>query len=31
MLKNINFWKDAPLWDKNSISKATKVWFKYLK
>lgn len=30
MLKNINHWKDAPLWDKRSISKATKVWFKYL-
>jgi UDP-glucose 4-epimerase len=30
MLKNINYWRDAPLWDKRSISKVTKVWFKYL-
>jgi UDP-glucose 4-epimerase len=30
MLKNIHYWRDAPLWDKRSISKATKVWFKYL-
>lgn len=31
MLANINDWKNAPLWDKNSIDKATKTWFKYLK
>lgn len=31
MLKDINLWKDAPLWDKKSIKKATKSWFKYLK
>lgn len=31
MLKNISDWKDAPLWNKNKISKATKLWFKYLK
>jgi len=30
MLENINYWKDAPLWDTNSISKATKEWFYYL-
>lgn len=23
-------WKDAPLWDQNSIAEATKDWFKYL-
>lgn len=31
MLKNINNWKKAPVWNKKSISNATKVWFKYLK
>ena len=30
LLKNINYWKVAPLWDKKSISKATKTWFKNL-
>lgn len=31
MLENINNWKKAPVWNKKSISKATEVWFKYLK
>jgi UDP-glucose 4-epimerase len=31
VLENIEYWKDAPLWNKNSIKKATKSWFKYLK
>ena len=31
MLKDIQNWKNAPLWDKKSIKKATKTWFKYLK
>ena len=31
MLENINYWKDAPLWDPDSIEKETKSWFKYLK
>ena len=31
MLKDINNWKDAPLWNKKSIKKATLVWFKYMK
>ncbi len=31
MLENINSWKSAPVWNKKSISKATKVWFKFLK
>ena len=31
MLKNIQEWEEAPLWDKKSISKATVNWFKYLK
>lgn len=31
MLKNINNWNNAPLWDEKSIKKATKLWFKHLK
>jgi len=31
LLKNINYWKYAPLWNKQKIKKATKEWFKYLK
>ena len=31
MLKNINYWKNAPVWTKKNISIATKVWFKFLK
>tara|TARA_Y100000816_G_C26100500_1_gene583091 strand:- start:284 stop:1270 length:987 start_codon:yes stop_codon:yes gene_type:complete len=30
LLKNIHFWKNAPLWDKKSITKATKKWFEQL-
>ena len=30
MLKEINKWKDAPLWDKDKIKIATEVWFKYM-
>ena len=30
LLDNIDYWRDAPVWDKNSIDKATKTWFKYL-
>lgn len=30
VLENINYWKNAPLWDKNNIKAATKDWFKYL-
>ena len=30
MLDNIDYWKDAPVWDKKSINEATKDWFKYL-
>lgn len=30
MLKNIDRWRDAPLWDPGSIAEATKIWFKYL-
>ena len=31
VLENIDYWKNAPLWDKKSIKTATKDWFKYLK
>ncbi len=31
LLKSIEDWKDAPLWDKDSIAVATEKWFKYLK
>ncbi len=30
MLKNIDYWKNAPVWDEKSISEATADWFKYL-
>lgn len=30
MLKNIDYWQEAPLWDQNNIAEATKDWFKYL-
>ena len=30
MLKQINNWKNAPLWNPASIKSATKIWFKYL-
>ena len=31
LLKNIDYWKSAPVWTKSKITKATKNWFKYLK
>jgi UDP-glucose 4-epimerase len=31
MIKNIDYWKQAPVWDSDSIKDATKDWFKYLK
>ncbi|MDA9633217.1 GDP-mannose 4,6-dehydratase [bacterium] len=30
LIKNIDYWKKAPVWNPKSISKATKLWFKYL-
>lgn len=30
MLKEIDVWQDAPLWDPDSIAKATRTWFQYL-
>jgi UDP-glucose 4-epimerase len=31
LLKNIHFFRDAPIWTPKKIKKATKVWFKFLK
>ena len=30
MLENIEYWSDAPVWNKDSIADATKDWFVYL-
>jgi len=30
ILSNLDYWKDAPLWDTESIEKATEKWFEYL-
>lgn len=30
MMRHIDHWKDAPLWDQQSIEVATEKWFKYL-
>jgi UDP-glucose 4-epimerase len=30
LLKNIDYWREAPVWTKDSIAEATKDWFKYL-
>lgn len=30
MIENINYWKDAPIWNPENIKDATKDWFKYL-
>ncbi len=30
MLEDIGVWKDAPLWDPDSIAEATKTWFQYM-
>ncbi|MDP7675249.1 MAG: SDR family oxidoreductase [Dehalococcoidia bacterium] len=31
LLDNIDYWREAPVWDENSIAKATEKWFEYLK
>ncbi len=31
LLKDINYWKKAPIWTPKKIEKATEDWFKYLK
>ncbi|MBI2271673.1 MAG: SDR family oxidoreductase [Bacteroidetes bacterium] len=30
MLDNIDYWREAPLWEPHTIAEATKDWFKYL-
>ena len=30
MLKNIDYWRNAPVWDQASIQSATKTWFDFL-
>jgi len=30
MLKHLDDWRDAPLWDPGSIKRATEAWFRYL-
>ena len=30
VVANIDYWREAPLWDVDSIGKATESWFKYL-
>jgi UDP-glucose 4-epimerase len=30
ILQNIDYWREAPLWEPNSIAAATQTWFKYL-
>jgi UDP-glucose 4-epimerase len=30
MIQNIDNWKDAPLWEPDSIAKATEKWFQYM-
>jgi UDP-glucose 4-epimerase len=30
LLQNIDYWREATVWDKNSIAKATEKWFEYL-
>jgi UDP-glucose 4-epimerase len=30
MVKNIDYWRQAPVWDANSIADATKTWFTFL-
>jgi UDP-glucose 4-epimerase len=30
MLENLDYWREAPVWDAGKIEQATKTWFKYL-
>lgn len=30
MLDNIDYWKEAPVWDESTIAAATRSWFRYL-
>lgn len=31
VLENIDYWREAPLWNESSIAEATKTWFKYMR
>ncbi len=31
MIAEISNWEEAPLWDKDTIEEATKIWFKYMR
>ena len=31
LLKNIDYWRNAPVWTPETITEATRDWFKYLK
>lgn len=31
LIKNINYWKNAPVWTPSTINQATKIWFRLLK
>ena len=31
IVENIDYWKNAPLWEPDSIANATKTWFEYMK
>ena len=30
VIKDIDYWKDAPVWNPETIAKATETWFNYL-
>jgi UDP-glucose 4-epimerase len=30
MLANIDYWREAPVWNPSTIAEATKEWFEYL-
>ena len=30
MLQNIEYWREAPVWNPSAIGEATRDWFKYL-
>jgi UDP-glucose 4-epimerase len=30
MLRNIEYWRNAPVWESSSIAEATRDWFRYL-
>jgi len=31
VIGEVNYWREAPLWDPASIERATKTWFTYLR